>query len=184
MAKYRRRRYYRKRARWASNIQEFNNELVNMSGQGNFSKSITLVTNPAQATSAGSAILTVKNIEAAFEMEVTGVNTSQLVEGLQFYIMYLPQGYQAPNNTFAIEHPEWVMAYKFYGSPAGDIIQQSTSSLQMAGLTKGPFKVKTRLARKLNTGDRIILFIKGLHEDTTTHTCQINGLVRWWTKYN
>lgn len=184
MAKYRRRRYYRKRARWASNIQEISNELVNMSGQGLFSKAITLVTNPAQAANAGSAIITVKNVEASFEMETNGVNTSQLVEGLQFYIMYLPQGYQTPSNTFALEHPEWVMAYRFYGSPPGDIIQQSTSSLQMAGMTKGPLKVKTRLARKLNTGDRIILFIKGLHEDTNTHTCQINGIVRWWTKYN
>lgn len=181
MARYRKRRYYRKRTRWAADISDISQRDFIIS-PGTFAKNITLVTQP---TGANNALLTVKNVEASFELEADGANTGQFFEGLQFYIMFVPEGYNIDNKlNLQSDHPEWIMAYRFYGSAGGDIIQQTSSSLQMAGLTKGPLRVKTRLARKLNTGDRIVLYVKGVLQGDVNRTLYVNGLVRWWTKYN
>ena len=40
------------------------------------------------------------------------------------------------------------------------------------------------MARKLNTGDSVQLFIKGINEDINNVPFNIHGLIRWWTKAN
>lgn len=173
MARRRYRRSYRRRGRWCSNIQELPQTSYSIT-QNPFGDSITLVTNPIQATTGVSQIYTVKNIEVSMVAEVnessTGLNN---IEDLTYYIMYVPQGMNLTTD-YNLEHPEYIMAYKYIGSPSSDGDQQYQ-----------PIRVKTRLSRKLNTGDQIILFFKGrVSVGTAQNAFTLGGLVRWWTKAN
>ena len=147
MAKYHRtRKYtrYRRRSNWSSNIQELSftiNELVAGANVTTF----TLAENPAQDTTTVSTIYTVKNFEINYTFEAS-TNLAALinnVEDICAYIVYVPQGMTVQAN-YPNLHPEYVMAMKFVGSPANDANQEYQ-----------PYKISTRLARRLNTGDSI-----------------------------
>lgn len=173
MARYRRRRYYRKKGRWSANIQEIVNNNINATPEQFFATQ-TLVVNPAQNSMTTSQLYTVKNIECSFEIS-NNESASPLIESLAYYIMFVPQGMTVPID-YNLLHPEYVMAYRFYGSPENETTNTSG--------TRIPVKIRTRLARKLNTGDSIVLLIKGLNELNQTFTVTVNGLVRWWSKAN
>ena len=92
--------------------------------------------------------------------------------------MFVPQGMTVTPN-YNIEHPEYIMNYKYLGSPTGTGTSTSAEVQQYQ-----PFRLRTRLSRKLNTGDSVILFIKGLNQGTGNININLSGLVRWWTKAN
>lgn len=176
MAKYRRRRYrYKNKGKWSVNISEINNEEITAL-PGNFSGTTTLTTNPAQTNTTVSQIYTVKNFEINFTID--GLNAVAL-EGITCYIMYVPQGMNV-SELYHIQHPEYIMTYKFLGSPTPEGSGETGNSFQYYQ----PFRIKTRMARRLQTGDSIILFIKGYNQSTTNHAFNISGLIRWWTKAN
>lgn len=179
MARFRRYRNYnrRHRARWCSNIQEIETipYVVNTGVSGD---SITLVSNPVQLQTAVSQIYTVKNIECSFTFSTSGADAIPGLEDLAVYIMFVPQGMNLTNN-YNLEHPEYIMAYKYIGSPS---TEESSTSHQ--GQQYQPVKIKTRLARKLNSGDQIILFWKLRNQTGSTQNYELGGLVRWWTKAN
>lgn len=162
-------KYYRSKARWSPNISEFSSSEEAQPGIFHFES--TLATNPSQTTLGVSQVYTVKNFEINFECDGGG----QYIEDLAAYIMFVPQG-MTVTAAYNNEHPEYIMAYQFYGSASTD---NSESRL-------GTRRIKTRLSRKLNTGDSVILFIKGLNESNpgTYYTIKLHGLVRWWTKAN
>lgn len=179
MAKRRYRKTYRSRKRWSPNIKT----LLPISGEGRIqfpanshsASSLLLCLNPAQNVNSISQTFTVKNIEFSFTAESTSENSVPL-ENLTIYIMFIPQGYNLDalhqsGNFLDETHPEWIMAYKYYGSPSSDFNQ-----------TYQPFRVKTRLSRKLQTGDGIILYIKGYNPTSTIYASDITGILRWWTK--
>lgn len=177
MARYRKRRFFkRKSSKWSANIQEIAN--IVSAPPGVFSSAETIMTNPAQSASLVSQTFTVKNVEITFttDYQDNDVGVIQL-ENLVVYIMYVPQG-MTVTNDYNLQHPEYIMAYKFIGSPSDENPDYSGQQYQ-------PIKVKTRLARKLQTGDGLILFVKGLNSNNnTTYTFRLSGLVRWWTKAN
>lgn len=175
MAKYRRRRYgFKKRiGKWAPNIVELNNAYTATSG--NFYNEIGLATNPAQSSIGVSQVYTLKNFDITFTIES---GNQWDLEGITAYIMFVPQGMNI-TSEYNIQHPEYIMNYKYLGSPTGS---GSTNTAEIQQFQ--PFKVRTRLSRKLNTGDRIILFIKGYSTATSSISYTINGLVRWWAKAN
>lgn len=163
-------KYYRPKSKWAANISEFSTE-SNTINPGTFQYNATLVQNPSQTNLGVSQLYTVKNFEINFEFDMISGSIDDL-ECLCAYIMYRPQGMVLSVN-FNIDHPEYVMAYQFYGSPQPDAPNY------------GVKKIKTRLSRKLNTGDSIILLIKGFNSSqAATVKFGIQGLVRWWTKAN
>lgn len=180
MAKYRRYRKYSRRShpKWASNIQEIGTTSVVSQGPGANYYSMVLAFNPLQTNTAVSQIYTVKNMEVTF---YTDLISNQLpnateIEDITAYIMFVPQGMNV-TTTYNLEHPEYIMAYKFIGQPCQDT---STSLAQ-------PAKVRTRLSRRLNTGDSIIMFLK--YNDTRTSTSNtpsfyFHGIARWNTKAN
>lgn len=173
MARYRRRRTYRKRfSKWAPNIAEFNASDLG-TAQGKFFNNIQLTYNPAQSTQLVSQTYTVKNMEITFSFESPGAFQDTSIEALCVYIMYVPQGMTIAAD-YNLQHPEYIMAYKYIGSPIADA---TTSQAQ-------PTKVRSRLARKLQTGDSIILYITGYNQATTAVPLEVSGLVRWWTKAN
>lgn len=173
MARKRIRRRYR-RAKWSPNLQDVLNTNVTAVA-GRFSGTTTLTTNPANSATTVSQIYTVKNVEISFTIEFDGDSTSgNVFDGITAYIMFVPQGMNVDIN-YHRNHPEYIMAYKFIGSPYIENFQ---------GQQFQPIRVKSRLSRKLNTGDSIILFISGQNNSAGSRTLRLSGLLRWWTKAN
>lgn len=162
---------FRRKGRWSANISEIQNTQITATTQ-KFSATTTLTTNPVQSNTTVSQIYTVKNFEISFTMDIGGSSTINYIESLAFYIMFVPQGMNV-GEDYNLQHPEYIMAYRYYGSPLAD-----TSSEVV------PFRLKTRMARRLNTGDSIILFITGFNESSSSQQLKLNGLIRWWTKTN
>lgn len=176
MARFRRYRKYSRRnrsGRWAANIQEIGTTSIVLpaSASGAWFRDYTLAFNPTQINTAVSQVYTVKNFEVTFE--VSGTENSINIEDIVAYIMFVPQGMTVTTN-YNLEHPEYVMAYKYLGSPTSD---NPTSMAQ-------PAKIRTRLSRKLQSGDKVILFLKGNNTSAFSAEAEFHGLARWWTKAN
>lgn len=192
MAKYRRYRKYSRRAhaKWAPNIQEIpttTNTVIIPAGQdgSTFYHTYTLAFNPTQINTAVSQIYTVKNFDISFMIDNPGISISGIsnpsnatIEDVCAYIMFVPQGMNITEN-YNLQHPEYIMAMKYLGGPTPDLDQQYQ-----------PFRIKTRLSRKLNTGDQIVLFVKAYstfnntYQNPATLRYDFHGLIRWWTKAN
>lgn len=178
MARRRRsRRSYRK-GRWSANIKQISYQDDTELFNGNFYSSLTICSNPIQSDNTVSQQYTVKNIQLALTVEANNTTILNYVENLIGYIMYVPQGMNV-TSSYPFQHPEYIMAYRYYGSPAPE-----TSS---PPATKAyPLRVRSRLARRLQTGDSIIFLLTGFGQDNPgiDKNLQINGLVCWWTKAN
>lgn len=168
--RYRRRRYFKK-AKWCPNLQDILNTSIN-AASGRFSGTTTLTTNPNNSNSTVSQIYTVKNIEITFTIENQDLNRT--FDGIAAYIMFVPQGMNV-SNDYHLNHPEYIMAYKYLGNP----LNENNSGQQFQ-----PIRVRSRLSRKLNTGDSIILYIAGQNNNTANSVLYLSGLIRWWTKAN
>lgn len=167
---YRRRRYYRKKGIWSSNIYKIQSS-GSYASSGNFYNIWKLCENPAQSISSISQKYTVKNIELSYQFEVdTGAVES--IESVCCYIMYVPQGMEV-TSSFITNHPEYIMGYRFLGSPNDD-----------GDNFRNPLFIKTRLSRTLNTGDEIILMVNGQNQASGSIGFNLNGVVRWWSKAN
>ena len=128
MAKYRRyRRYYRRKGRWSSNIQPISETFT--AEPGTTGNSYTIAQNPAQTSNSVSIQYTAKNIEAAFCIE-TLQSTTGAIDDLTYYIMYVPQGY-AISLDLPMNHPEWIMAYKFIGNSQMYVSNSKPLSLKL-----------------------------------------------------
>lgn len=183
MARRRYRRYFRRRRKiWSSRLQNFDgSQLAGVNSAYIIYQN--LCTNPAQNTDTVSNKYTVKNIHCQIELEVDkAVANNPGVENLQAYIMFIPQGYIPTGVPGAyadvpFQHPEWIMAYRFYGSP----------NPNLNATTPGfpPVRLYSRLARKLDTGDRVVLIVLGQNNDSaSSHTLYYRGLVKYNTKAN
>jgi hypothetical protein len=172
MAKYRRYRNYNRRSRpkWSANITHHVGEVIPLAAASTFFHTTVLSFNPIQTNTTVPQIFTVKNVEFNGTMEMTSANNN--IENLCAFIMFVPQG-MTITASYDIDHPEYIMAMKYYGSPSLDGQQQYQ-----------PLKVKTRLSRKLNTGDSIVLYLKGFNVGTTGTNLEYSGITRWWTKAN
>lgn len=174
--KYRRRRYYRRKGRWSTNIKDLADEQTFTASQWS-GNSIDLCLNPIQDSLTVSQQYTIKNVELSVSIDLPGGSATALfnsLEQIQHYIMYVPQGMNLTTD-YNLEHPEYIMAYYFQGPPNSD------SSTGQNGIN---LKIKSRMARRLQTGDRIIYFYKAVNTSTTDIPVEIRGLVRWWTKAN
>lgn len=169
---YRQRRRYRK-GRWSSNIKDINDEQTLTPGQNG--TSVDLCLNPYQNNLTVSQQYTVKNIELSVYLETVA---DYGVEDVQHYIMFVPQGMNLTTN-YNLEHPEYILAYYYQGNPINDYNSNSTS-----GNIGFKLKIKTRMARRLQTGDRIVYFWKARNDSERNIDVRCGGLVRWWTKAN
>lgn len=179
MAKRRYRRYRRARGKWAANIKRIAGDGV-VSANTPFVDYITVAQNPEQEDTAVSQIFRVKNIEIACQVETQ----KPQVENLEYYIMYVPEGYPLPEDrSLPIKHPEWIMAYKFIGN-ATSSSAISSSSIYLTNENAQVPRIRTRLTRKLQSGDQIVFVVCGYNKTTDNLNVFYNGLLRWWTKAN
>lgn len=185
MARYRRTRKYTRygrRTKWSSNIQEISSDVSN-GNEGYNIRTHVLAYNPIQTNTATSQTYTVKNFDVSFIFEAKNTQYVSRIENICAYIMFVPQGMNVTAN-YNIEHPEYIMATKFIGSPASDFAGLQNFDLAM-GQNYQPHRIRTRLSRTLNTGDSIQLFIKfTLPADVTGTYAEYHGLAKWWTKAN
>lgn len=173
MARRRYRRYRRRTGRWAGNIKTINYQTLS-APPGSFSGVIDLATNPVQSDSTVTQTYTIKNIELTYQIDYIPSTIDYNIEALCAYIMYVPEGYIV-TETLPNLHPEWIMAYRWLGEPDIDGTQPG----------RLPSKIKTRMARRLQSGDKVVLLITGSNRSSSnTYNLQVSGLLRWWTKAN
>lgn len=181
MARYRyRRRRYRRKGVWSCRIQNFTGA-QSAAANEQYVIYYNLCQNPAQNETSVSNKYTVKNINCQLQLES---NASFAVENLQAYVCFIPQGYVPTGVPSAyaevpFNHPEWIMAHRFYGSAQLD---SETSSDGNPGFPA--LRLSSRLARKLDTGDRIVLIILGNNTGGSSVTLDYHGLVKYNTKAN
>lgn len=168
--KYFKKRYFRKR--FAPNIKVISKEGNTAAGSADFYATDDLCLNPVQSQNTVSQTYTVKNVECTFNVETSA---AQNIENVIAYIMYVPQGMSTSNTDYAHQHPEYIMAMRYIGSP---------EAISSNNGIRNPIKVRTRLARRLQTGDSVILYLTGTNAGSSNATINIHGVVRWWTKAN
>lgn len=177
MARYTKKRIYKKKARYSPNIARIGPSSFNIATESRDIGITTLVENQEYDPNRANSIITVKNVELSIEFDAT----TSLIESCTAYIMFIPEGYTTTLDT-PIQHPEWIMAYKFFGSPNFDV---NSTSNTYTDTNKYVNRIRTRLSRRLNTGDRIILLVEGTNtSNQNAYPMQYQGLVRWWTKAN
>lgn len=176
MAKLRRYRKYNKSTRWSANLRNLSNKTIDADPQSQFQSNMTLCSNPPQNVNMVTTVYTIKNIEFNGNITITYTDsTANSIDDITAYIMYVPQG-MVVGPDYASEHPEYILAMKYYGKPS---FPNNTTSFQ------NPLRVKTRLARKLQSGDSIILYIRGININTQfAYQLSYSGVTRWWTKSN
>lgn len=177
MAKYTRTRKYsrRKGGKWSSNLERIR-EVYNAVPAGEHGNTITIAQNPGQSNINVSQIFTVKNIEVSAQLEAASSGNPNNVENIEYYILYVPEGYPI-GIDIPDKHSEWIMAYKFIGSAISQA-EVTTSNAQVP-------RIRTRLARKLNSGDSVIFLYRFINKNSSGNVdIKCNGLIRWWTKAN
>ena len=180
MAKQTRRKYWKRKGRWSANIKTFTDDNFSVLPNGFSTLTSDLCLNPTQNINTVSQQYTVKNIELSFEIDYASSSSVLVnIESLTCYIVYIPQGYGVTDNTIN-QHPEWIMAYRFLGSPNTEV----DSNTAYVNPGRNPVRVKSRMARRLQTGDKIVLLIQGYNSGSTALQLKLNGIVRWWTKAN
>lgn len=180
MARRRYRRYRRKSGRWSPNIIKISARKDALGGE--FHNYETLAENPVQTITGVSQAFTVKNFEITFTIEAFNYAANNLLESMTAYIMYVPQGMQITSGYYA-EHPEYIMAYKYLGSPTS-LSRTGSGDQAEEHQNYQPTRIRTRLSRKLQSGDSVILYIQGSNQSSTTYQYYIDGIVRWWSKAN
>lgn len=170
MAKRRYRRFYKRKGKWSTRLTNINvTQQVN--GGIQFFVFRTLATNPVQDDNTVSQRFTVKNVQCQIEIQQTGGEQAG-INFCQQYILFIPQGYQLTADT-PYEHPEWIMAHRYLGSP----VENDTPYFPAQRFT-------TRLARKLDTGDRVVYLFSGTNTSQSQSTINVNGVVKLNTKAN
>lgn len=168
--KYYRKRYYKKKVNWSSRLTEINISQLVTANQTFFIYR-TLATNPAQDDNTISQRFTVKNVQCQMEIQQT-TGQAAAINFCQQYLLYIPQGFSLSENT-PFEHPEWIMAHRWLGSP------EDNETPYFPAL-----KFSTRLARNLDTGDRIVYLFIGNNTSSESATINVNGIVKFNTKAN
>ena len=145
MARRRYRRYSRRRrGTWSCRI----NNVAGEQSAGASEQYIiyyNLCTNPTQSDTTVSNKYTIKNINCQLQLESSAAFA---VENLQAYVVYIPQGFVPTGVPSAyadipFQHPEWIMAYRFYGSAQQD---NETAANCQPGFPA--LRLSSRLARK------------------------------------
>lgn len=184
MARRRYYRRYRRRHRWSTRLTNFTGSQLAAAG-ADFVVYQNLAQNPVQDNDTISQLYTVKNIHCTIELQANAMN---IIENLQAYVMFIPQGYANTGVPGAYAdipyaHPEWIMAHRYYGSPTLEYTNNNQADSHTPGFP--PLRLFTRLARKLDTGDRVVVIILGHNSSTiNSATLDYSGLVKFNTKAN
>ena len=148
MARRRYRRYRKRSGKWSPNIKRIGPSSFNIPAQTRDGTTITLIENQPYDETRGNNVLRTKNIEVSMEFETPTTNGANrenaYIESCTYYILFVPEGYNVTIDT-PIQHPEWIMAYKYTGSPISEFYPQLASVALMSN-NKYIEKIRTRLS--------------------------------------
>jgi hypothetical protein len=146
---------------------------------GDFNTWIDLISNPTNAD--GYPMTGYVETIGRFSIDCTLEGVSSL-DNVAIFVMYIPEGYviqNMANSSFSVlnQHPEWIMAYKYLGSP-------TQSSGELAGQGCQPTRIRSRVRRNLMTGDRIVLLISGTNSSSTSSTGTLWAYLKFASRIN
>jgi hypothetical protein len=123
---------------------------------GEFLTTVDLITNPANVNT--NQLTGYVETIGHFSIDCTFEGASTL-NNVAMFIMYIPEGYNIDTtvgNSLSVinQHPEWIMAYKYLGSPTESYESNVGQGCQ-------PTRLRSRVRRNLMTGDRIVLVLAG-----------------------
>lgn len=142
---------------------------------GNFLSTMDLITNPGNTTTTGLTgyVETIGrfSIDCTLEGGIT-------LNNVALFVMYIPEGFTVGEDGDLVgQHPEWIMAYKYLGSPtdsSGDTVRQ----------TFQPTRIRSRVRRNLMTGDRIVLVVTGTNSANGTANGTIWAYLKFASRIN
>lgn len=168
-------RYGYRKTNWNAAIKDIEANLTINQGSpaSGFELHAKLCENPIQSVNMVNTIFTVKNVELSFSLECNP--DQRYFDAITGYIIYVPQGMTIDGNL-PYNHPEYIMAMKYFGAPEESGKESNRS----------PAMIKTRLSRKLNTGDQVIAMFVGQHASNASNNdiIGVKGICRWFTKAN
>lgn len=167
--RYYRRRYggYRKRRKWSPTFVD-GTFTISFPSQTSAFQGTTLCANSSNIGNnvPVSTIIKAKNFKMV--VDIGNIPTSTSVNNFLLAIMFLPQGFTGSYNL-PKEHPEWILAWR--------TVDANFSSLQNV-------QISSRLARNLNSGDSIILFVSGSNLGTSTSEITVSFICTFVTCNN
>lgn len=138
-----------------------NNQIIQLKepfavSAGNFNVYINLIKNPANVDT--DQLTGYVETIGRFSIDCT-LEGPQTLDNVAMFVMYVPEGYGISETGTAAhsivnQHPEWIMAYKYLGSPTQAISDTTNQGCQ-------PTRIRSRVRRNLMTGDRVVLLITG-----------------------
>jgi hypothetical protein len=162
------------------NVQILQLEKSISAASGNFNTYVDLIVNPSNAVGGNQLTGYVETI-GRFSIDCT-LEGVQSLNNVAMFIMYIPEGYQISNqgntgNSVLNQHPEWIMAYKYLGSPTQSASDQISQGCQ-------PTRIRSRVRRNLMTGDRIMLYITGTNSASQTSTGTLWAYLKFASRIN
>ena len=168
-------RFFKRKGRWSSNLQYIPNSSIIFPASQESIYTLDLCSNPTQDSTRVSQQYTVKNVKFSFQVETTLEAGFTGIESLIGYIMFVPQG-MTVTVDYPKYHPEYIMGMRFWGSPEYE-------NVSIGGI-RNPLSITSRLARRLQTGDKIMFILYGRNTGSSQQQVNINGVLRWNTKAN
>jgi hypothetical protein len=146
---------------------------------GNFTTQLDLITNPTNAY--GGQMTGYVETIGRFSIDCT-LEGVQSLNNVAMFVMYIPEGYAVEdtvnsNNNVVNLHPEWIMAYKYLGSPTQSSNDQISQGCQ-------PTRIRSRVRRNLMTGDRIVLIISGTNSATQSSSGTLWAYLKFASRIN
>lgn len=161
-----------------------NNQIIQLqqsisAATGNFNTYVDLITNPTNAYP--NQMTGYVETIGRFSIDCT-LEGAQSLNNVAMFIMYIPEGYTISNqvnnsNSVLNQHPEWIMAYKYLGSPTQSASDQISQGCQ-------PTRIRSRVRRNLMTGDRIVLYITGTNSATQASTATLWAYLKFASRIN
>lgn len=101
-------------------------------------------------------VIKVKNFKVVLDVDIA----NSLFSNVFVCIMYIPEAVTV-SNELPLQHPEWILVWRTID--VNSSANNSTSQIQN-------LQMSSRLARNLNSGDKIILFTSGYYSGASTQT--------------
>lgn len=166
------RRYYygrrysrgsRPKRKWSPTLVQ-GSPFINVPGQNFGFASAVLCGNSANVgtTVPVSTIIKVKNFKIVFDITAIGNGN---VRNFFVSLLYVPQGFTVSADT-ALQHPEWLLSWRTIDcTPTNG----TTGAIQLQNV-----QMSSRLARNLNSGDTIQLFMQARNDSAETTSTRID----------
>lgn len=162
------------------NNQILQQKLEFVATTGDFISTLSIIENPTNAPPNNGVTGYVETI-GRFSLDCT-LEGADSLDNVALFVMYVPEGYflasgdisDNPSLDVISKHPEWIMAYKYLGSPTDSSTGQGCQ----------PTRIRSRVRRNLMTGDRIVLVVTGTNSAGQSITGTIWAYLKFASRIN